>query len=118
MYWPITPCGPEKVLMKPILIFCCADTGAENANAAVATAATMLTNRVYSLYLLLLSGQSSSYERFLVRCCAMKGSARTVARMVHAGSSENPPQRTCTLSPGWMPRSRRASEIIRRSVGL
>src|SRR5436190_5009741 len=34
MNWPITPCGPENVLMKPILIFCCAAAGPAKANAA------------------------------------------------------------------------------------
>jgi len=41
MNWPITPCGPENVLMKPILSFCCcACAGAAKESAAAMAPAT------------------------------------------------------------------------------
>src|SRR5262245_29791492 len=32
---PITPCGPESVVMKPIFSFCCANAGAAATSAAM-----------------------------------------------------------------------------------
>jgi hypothetical protein len=38
MYSPMTPCGPDSVVMNPIFTFCCAAAGAAETSAAIASA--------------------------------------------------------------------------------
>ena len=82
---------------------------------ASATAVDCRENGFAHVFLL---RKSDSIHNAFSRFRAMKGSSTTFASIFIRGSSENPPQATCTFVPAGIPRSSLASEIMRRSVGL
>src|SRR5215831_10978949 len=50
MSWPMAACGPDSVVMKPILTFCCASTGVASQAMATSVARSLRVIRTPSLH--------------------------------------------------------------------